>query len=58
MWVWAKRFLSVAALALQSLVVVVLWTRFFDQRLITPNQVRLLPQSTGLDLVGGNLCKL
>ena len=36
MWVWAKRFLSVAALALQSLVVVVLWTRLFDANVSRP----------------------
>ena len=37
MWLWAKRFLSVAALALQSLVVVVLWTRLFDANASRPS---------------------
>ena len=37
MWLWAKRFLSVAALALQSLVVVVLWTRLFDANVSRPS---------------------
>ena len=37
MWLWAKRFLFTAALALQSLVVVVLWTRLFDSNASRPS---------------------
>lgn len=37
MWLWAKRFLFTAALALQALVVVVLWTRLFDANVSRPS---------------------
>ena len=36
MWLYVKRILFVAALALQSLVVVVLWTRLFDLNVTRP----------------------